>query len=459
MSRWTRLASKLYPRAWRDRYQREFAALLDDADRGWRDTLNVLQGALTMQLLKGIGFGKLALALGAMGALIAIGVSFSSRMYLSAATVRLTPSPGAPANDAGAAGLQLQILPELLSRGRLAELIQRLDLYPNERQRYPLEEVIQQMRASIRVQVAPRQSAFTVSFQYPDRAKARQVASELSARVVQAIEAAGRHRREIYTTVWREEAPAGFTASVTGAQETRALAGKWLWFAFGGMSLGILAAAFLRRTRQALVVAGCAAAGCILALCLSLLVRQQFVSEVVLRLAPPVAPERVIQAAYPTPPADRFRKLAEQVMSPENLARMIPTLRLYRDLDLPAAIDRMRKDVSFRVLDGTGLPTVAVAFKYPDATKAQAAVRQITTRLMEQYISERQQSAKAWSPEILRMEEYRVGENLEVLDPASWSNQPIFPNRWIIAYLGIAGGMALGLALLARRRALPRIAL
>jgi hypothetical protein len=50
MDRLTKLASKLYPRWWRDRYGEEFTALLEDARPGLAGTLDIFQGALAMQL-------------------------------------------------------------------------------------------------------------------------------------------------------------------------------------------------------------------------------------------------------------------------------------------------------------------------------------------------------------------------------------------------------------------------
>jgi uncharacterized protein involved in exopolysaccharide biosynthesis len=79
---------------------------------------------------------------------------------------------------------------EILSRTSLSELITRpaLDLYRKERQRYPLEDVIQDMRnksikiQSVQVAGAGNErlaSAFTISFSYPDRFKAQAVVREL----------------------------------------------------------------------------------------------------------------------------------------------------------------------------------------------------------------------------------------------------------------------------------------
>jgi hypothetical protein len=63
---------------------------------------------------------------------------------------------------------------EALGRDNLITLIQRLDLYKNERQRYPIEDVAQQMaRKDLRIilfqGVGRVGQAFRIHFQYPDR--------------------------------------------------------------------------------------------------------------------------------------------------------------------------------------------------------------------------------------------------------------------------------------------------
>src|SRR5579871_2758408 len=79
---------------------------------------------------------------------------------------------------------------QIESRTSLQELIQRpsLNLYPKERQRKPMEDVIDQMRKAITITILdtgsaqPQQrfaSAFQISFKYADRYKAQAVVREL----------------------------------------------------------------------------------------------------------------------------------------------------------------------------------------------------------------------------------------------------------------------------------------
>jgi hypothetical protein len=46
----TKFFARLYPAAWRDRYARQFAALLEDVKPGWGASFDILKGAIVMQL-------------------------------------------------------------------------------------------------------------------------------------------------------------------------------------------------------------------------------------------------------------------------------------------------------------------------------------------------------------------------------------------------------------------------
>src|ERR1700682_2311135 len=64
-----RFACRLYTAAWRRRYGIECETLIEDASRDWRDVLDVLLGALKMQLTTW-SFGKIAASCGVAGALL-----------------------------------------------------------------------------------------------------------------------------------------------------------------------------------------------------------------------------------------------------------------------------------------------------------------------------------------------------------------------------------------------------
>jgi len=58
MKRLTKLFARLYPASWRERYADEFDALLEEVNPGWRTSLDILKGAVGMQV-KTFGVAKL----------------------------------------------------------------------------------------------------------------------------------------------------------------------------------------------------------------------------------------------------------------------------------------------------------------------------------------------------------------------------------------------------------------
>jgi polysaccharide biosynthesis transport protein len=115
--------------------------------------------------------------------------------YVSQAVMRITPPTISDRLVPTVVNMQMQqrlqqMQQEILSRGSLQELIQRpsLDLYKKERLKYPMEDIIQDMRNKyIKIQTVEVAgggggriaSAFTISFSYPDRFKAQAVVREL----------------------------------------------------------------------------------------------------------------------------------------------------------------------------------------------------------------------------------------------------------------------------------------
>ena len=127
------------------------------------------------------------------GLVIAVVVAFLwPDTYVSTAVMRITPQQISDRLVPTVVNMQMQqrlqqMQQEILSRGSLVELIQRpaLNLYPRERQRYPMEDIVQDMRnKAIRLNTVELPggrgaSAFTISFSYPDRFKAQAVVREL----------------------------------------------------------------------------------------------------------------------------------------------------------------------------------------------------------------------------------------------------------------------------------------
>lgn len=97
MKRLLRAAVRVYPRAWRDRYGDEFDALIDDLTPRWRHIVDVLVGALIMQVSR---VALVPVALVVVGALAGVVVSLMLPPVYASSSVVLVQSPGA--GDGGA---------------------------------------------------------------------------------------------------------------------------------------------------------------------------------------------------------------------------------------------------------------------------------------------------------------------------------------------------------------------
>jgi uncharacterized protein involved in exopolysaccharide biosynthesis len=142
------------------------------------------------------GFGRIAFVSAVAGGLIAAGVSFSlPDLWESQAVIKITPTR-IPADAEQIAINQstydrIQSIEQTVeSRTVLQTMINNFDLYPRERSRGPMEDVIEEMKS--RIKIVPIASdgsgigrtipAFSVSFAYEDRHKAQQVVQDVLAR-------------------------------------------------------------------------------------------------------------------------------------------------------------------------------------------------------------------------------------------------------------------------------------
>jgi polysaccharide chain length determinant protein (PEP-CTERM system associated) len=132
------------------------------------------------------------------GLVVAVVVAFMlPNTYVSTAVMRITPPQISERLVPTVVNMQMaqrlsQMQQQILSRSSLQEMIQRpsLNLYPKERLKYPMEDVVNEMKRGIGIQmidVATQgqgrvTSAFTISFRYPDRFKAQATVQQLVAK-------------------------------------------------------------------------------------------------------------------------------------------------------------------------------------------------------------------------------------------------------------------------------------
>jgi uncharacterized protein involved in exopolysaccharide biosynthesis len=167
-------AARLYPAAWRRRYGAEFGALLEESGGGWIAVVDVLKGALAMQI-RSWSVWRFVAVCAVIGAAVA-GIA-SWRMpqrYVSEAVLRVD------ANDPMTRELLGRISQEVLSRTTLTTMISSHGLYNTDRTHVPIEDNIRDMRARITTSlVANNPSVFKISFMGSSPAQAKHVAGLL----------------------------------------------------------------------------------------------------------------------------------------------------------------------------------------------------------------------------------------------------------------------------------------
>ncbi len=183
---------RLYPSAWRKRYGAELDALLEDATPSVRDAFDVLWRALKMQMTMW-GFGTVTFACSVAGVLMAVAASFVIPVqYQSEVTLILTPGDANTPAGGSVRYLTDSLTQNVLSRKSLTAIIQERNLYPGQRNRMPLDGVLEKMRKNITVALLPVTSSpsrdvfsVVVKFDYPDSDVAQQVNADLASQFIQ----------------------------------------------------------------------------------------------------------------------------------------------------------------------------------------------------------------------------------------------------------------------------------
>jgi uncharacterized protein involved in exopolysaccharide biosynthesis len=196
MRRTLLFAIRLYPREWRERYEPEFLALLDQIRPDWFTVLDVLKGGLLMQLFKPrvivAGFGLCC-------AFLAFTASFAFPSTYVSTTTLLLRDPPLQVNNVRLYNLHLSqtlnsMAQQALTRASLAEIISKRNLYEQQRQRMSLEEVIEQMRTKdIRISNVVSfntgtrlRPAFQLTFAAPDGNTAQLVTHDIATKLNEA---------------------------------------------------------------------------------------------------------------------------------------------------------------------------------------------------------------------------------------------------------------------------------
>ena len=407
MKRRMRFALWLYPPAWRDRYAREFTALLEDVHCGWREFWDVARGGLTMRLLRW-NLANVTAACALLGA--AIGGGWSLRvpdLYVSTSVFRLT-------GDAKVEDLQ-RVQTEVFSRGSLTAMIVAQDLYRDERMSMPMEDVISDVRNK-HIRVIPlaaradnprSPSAFAINFEHPDRVKAREFNRAVADRFTAALPSI--QVLDPPTVPDRPSYPNRLSFTLIGLA--------------AGLAAGILAVGV--RRWPIVAVSGAAAAAA--ALAISYAIPDRWQSTAVLSIDP--ATPGLIEAALDDAVLQRII---------EN-----PSLNLYanerKSRPIADVVRQMReRDLHVLQIHVGDKPAIAVTFQHTGSRyKAQAVAREFLTVLTDANVARARQFV----------------QRLTVVTPATLPESPIAPNRLAIRAAGLTAGLAAG-AIVTRKRCL-----
>jgi hypothetical protein len=150
-----------------------------------------------------------------------------------------------------------------------------------------------------------------------------------------------------------------------------------------------------------------------------------------------------------------FQELEQGVLSRESLSKIIqkPSLNLYPEQrahqPLEEIIERMRsRDIRIQMLrprPGSAM-TFSISFSYPDRYKAAQVVRQLVSEFVNQHVRAMVSRAKSLKEDdpFRVAQEHKIGENLEVLDPANIPQVLRGPDRLTISAAGLAFGVLAG---------------
>lgn len=481
MDHLTKFASKLYPRWWRDRYGEEFAVLLEDARPGLAGTLDVLKGAVAMQLATPSSW-KAFLVCAALGPIIGVAATFLvTPQYSSSAVVSFQPPQNATLTEAGTANVDFVdavngLSSEVMSRTQLMYFIRNFDLYRQERNQMPSEDVLELMRRNIRVSAAPiivrgrTVPGFQVSFQYTDPRASQRVVNALVAGYLdnnvrtRAREAYQRGLPPPAAPTMEVLDPATLPANPSYPQRRD--------FAVAGLGSGVLLgglAALALYFRRKLQPAGAefasvsegvspggtldvskrstalrpfawktlwlgATAGTILGLVIAYSITSQYSSKAVL----------AIEAPNPTAAVGR---LSQQALTREELLNLIRNLNLYSaeraKMPIEDVLEVMKQNIHISpapvLAGGRRISTFELSFTYSGRFEATKVVNNLVSRFLDANLQ-------------LAVEQPEQSATLRVLDPASQPSVPSYPSRLAIALAGLVAGTLLGGIVALRRR-------
>jgi hypothetical protein len=162
--------ARLYPRFWRARYGAEYAALLEEIKPSAGAALNILTGAIAMQMRTWSRWRILA-ASAAFSVMVSVAVYLASpKLYHGVVALNFPGRVDAPEGSDTV---------YQLGRTDLANIIATEHLYERERTRRPFDDVIDEMRK--RVAIETNGPSFSIAFDDTNPHVAQKVVLDISA--------------------------------------------------------------------------------------------------------------------------------------------------------------------------------------------------------------------------------------------------------------------------------------
>ena len=395
MRRWIRLATRLYPQAWRARYGEEFEALVEDAAADWRQLWDVTLGAFAMQLTNGITYLRVAGGLALAGSVLALAASYRvPQRYVSSAVVRIVPA----ANDnrplskdvlRSAAADRIRML-RACGHGLIQDTVRKERSHGNDAD---LFEDIEAHRDDVRIDPVelPGQNglAVRVSFADADKEKARTGLANLVTEAQRFNENTNQSNLAFWKDVWHEPAPFSERLEVADPASLPAAPsgpGRWMFPAVGaaaGLVLGVPAVLFWRHRGAGLRVAALALAGFAVAAGLSLLVPERYTAKVAMRITAPNDPAHLSGEVAITPLSQWVERLRQEVVVPLHFVDM--------DREKAARLERVTREGRLGIrMQGaeSATPFLEVTFSHPDRSTARFGAAGVAIAVITQYWSD-----------------------------------------------------------------------
>jgi len=448
------------------------------------------------------------------GLVIAVVVGFLwPDTFISTALMRITPQQVPERLVPSAINSQMAerltaMQQEILSRTSLTELIQRpaLNLYPRDRQRLPMEDVLEQMRKDITISmldVATQgsnrglASAFVIRFKYTDKYKAQSVVRELVSKFSEQNVTVLRNQASLTTSFLNDEwktakdnldrldaelakfkgenqgrLPEQFQANVASLNSMQQQLGNMNESLNRNQQEKMLLETQLQNLKTQLGYFSSAA--------VETSGNQAVQNERLINLNKMILDAKAALAAA-------LEIYTEDYPEIKNFRARLATLEKERDTlekqdqakQQQAASTPAPKDMNPQVAKSIEDTKSAMALlqtqiqgknsDIEERVRQQAdiskAIAQYQARIEASPLSEQKYAALQREYQIAKdnfddkakrrqisetsqnLEERKAGENLEVLDPASLPEQPAEPNRLAIAGIGTAAGLFLGIVL------------